>query len=148
MLVVVAADGAVAVASAEEIPAVVAALAVSVAAISAAAAAAVVGNCVAMFQKDFMLNEARKFAELLAKLMGLKVESNYAEFDRQLSDILQKEYDANLENLLALSESEFIKRIQSETYSVEKLMRLASYCICLPNLLIKMRKHNFCLKKC
>jgi len=101
-----------------------------------------------MFQKDFMLNEARKFAELLAKLMGLKVESNYAEFDRQLSDILQKEYDANLENLLALSESEFIKRIQSETYSVEKLMRLASYCICLPNLLIKMRKHNFCLKKC
>ena len=27
-----------------------------------------------MFQRDYMLNEARKFAELLARLMGLKAD--------------------------------------------------------------------------
>ncbi|WP_158991229.1 hypothetical protein [Mucilaginibacter sp. L196] len=78
-----------------------------------------------MFQKDFMLNEARKFAEFLAKLMGLKAEGNYTEFDHQLSGILQKEYDTDLGNLLALSEIEFAERIRSETYSIEKLNALS-----------------------
>ena len=72
-----------------------------------------------------MLDEARKFAALLAKLMGLKVEGNYAEFDHQLSDILKKEYDTDLENLSTLSEAEFSARIQSETYSLEKLNALS-----------------------
>jgi len=72
-----------------------------------------------MFQKDLILDEARKFAALLAKLMGLKAEGNYAEFDHQLNDILQKEYDANLKNLLALSEAEFAERMKAETYSAE-----------------------------
>ena len=72
-----------------------------------------------------MLNEARKFAEFLAKLMGLKAEGNYAEFDHQLNDILQKEYDADLENLLSLSETEFAAQIETATYSVEKLNTLS-----------------------
>jgi len=72
-----------------------------------------------------MLNEVRKFAEFLAKLIGLKAEGNYAEFDHQLNDMLQKEYDADQESLLALSEAEFTNRIQSETYSIEKLNALS-----------------------
>ena len=100
-------------------------MAVSAAATSAAAEAAAAGNFDTMFQKDFMLDEARKFAALLAKLMGLKVEGNYAEFDHQLSDILQKEYDTNLENLSTLSEAEFSAKIQSGSYSVEKLNALS-----------------------
>jgi len=78
-----------------------------------------------MFQKDLILDEARKFAALLAKLMGLKAEGNYVEFDHQLNAILQKEYDADLENLLALSESEFAERMKAETYSAEKLNALS-----------------------
>jgi len=92
---------------------------VSAAATLAVAAAAVAGNSITMFQKDLILDEARKFAALLAKLMGLKAEGNYAEFDHQLNDILQKEYDANLKNLLALSEAEFAERMKAETYSAE-----------------------------
>jgi len=72
-----------------------------------------------------MLNEARKFTALLAKLMGLKAEGNYTEFDHQLSDILQKDYDTDLGNLLALSEIEFTKRIGSATYNSEKLNALS-----------------------
>jgi hypothetical protein len=74
-----------------------------------------------MFQNDFILNEIQKIAALIAKLMGLKAEGNYAEFDHQLSNILQKDFDTDLEELLALSEAEFANRIQSKTYSVEKL---------------------------
>lgn len=72
-----------------------------------------------------MLNEARKCAELLAKLIGLKAQGNYAAFNDQLNDILQKEYDADLENILALSEVEFIARIKFATYSIEKLNALS-----------------------
>jgi endonuclease III len=78
-----------------------------------------------MYQKDLILDEVRKFAALLAKMMGLKDEGNYAEFDHQLNDILQKEYDADLKNLLLLSEAEFAEYIQSATYSAEKLNALS-----------------------
>jgi hypothetical protein len=78
-----------------------------------------------MFQKDLILNEARKFAEFLAKLMGLKAEGNYVEFDHQLNNILQKEYDIDLENLLALNEADFLDAIQCSTYSAEKLNALS-----------------------
>jgi len=74
-----------------------------------------------MFQNDFILNEIQKFAALIAKLMGLKAEGNNAEFDHQLNNVLQKDYDTDLEKLLALSEAEFADRIQSKPYSVEKL---------------------------
>jgi hypothetical protein len=78
-----------------------------------------------MFQKDFMLNEVQKFAELLAKLMGLKAEGNYAEFNHHLNNILQKEYETDLENLLALNEAEFLETIQGSTYSAEKINALS-----------------------
>jgi len=78
-----------------------------------------------MFQKDLILDESRKFAALLAKLMGLKAEGNYAEFDHQLNDILQKEYDTDLENLLLLNEAEFTAQIETANYSIEKLNALS-----------------------
>ena len=78
-----------------------------------------------MFQTDLILDEARKFAALLAKLMGLKAEGNYAEFDHQLNDILQKEYDTDLENLLLLNEAEFTAQIETANYSIEKLNALS-----------------------
>jgi hypothetical protein len=60
-----------------------------------------------MFQRDFLLNEARKFAEMLARLMGLKAEERTVEFNRQADALLQKEYDTSLEHLLNLSVDSF-----------------------------------------
>jgi len=57
--------------------------------------------------------------------MGLKAEGNYAEFDHQLNDILQKEYDTDLENLLLLNEAEFTAQIETANYSIEKLNALS-----------------------
>jgi hypothetical protein len=78
-----------------------------------------------MFQQDFMLNEARKFAELLARLMGLRADGKYEEYNDQLNELLQKEYDTELEKLLALSEDEFADVLKQADYSTEKLNALS-----------------------
>lgn len=77
-----------------------------------------------MFQQDFLLNEARKFAEMLAKLMGLKAEGNVEEFNLQAEKLLQHEYDTTLERLLNLSLDDFSDDIANSTYSAEKLNAL------------------------
>jgi hypothetical protein len=78
-----------------------------------------------MFQKDFLLNEARKFAEMLARLMGLKAEGAIEEFNRQADKLLQQEYDTILERLLSLPEYDFRQEIEKPGYSAEKLNALS-----------------------
>lgn len=78
-----------------------------------------------MYQRDYLLTEARKLTLLLAKLMGLKAEEEYDEYVRQFNDALQDEYDVELEKLLNLNEAEFIIFIKSAGYSAEKLHALA-----------------------
>jgi hypothetical protein len=78
-----------------------------------------------MFQSDYMLNEARKFAELLARLIGLKADGKYAEYNDQFNEMLRKEYDTELERLMALTEDEFIAALRSSDYSTEKLNALS-----------------------
>ncbi len=74
-----------------------------------------------MYQRDYLMNEARKFAQLLAKLMGLKAEGHHEEFNQQFSAVMQNEYDAELEELLNLPEDAFKERLQSAAYSAEKM---------------------------
>ncbi|MES2427239.1 MAG: hypothetical protein V4560_09715 [Bacteroidota bacterium] len=78
-----------------------------------------------MLRRDYMLNEARKLAELIAKLLGLKAEGNYTEYSQLLNDTLQKEYDADAETLVALSEEDFNAKIATADYSTEKLNALS-----------------------
>lgn len=78
-----------------------------------------------MYQRDYMLNEARKFAQLLARLMGLKTEGKLEEFTQEFDSALQSEYDLELEELLNLSEADFKTRLLSTDYSAEKLNALS-----------------------
>ncbi|RFZ82982.1 hypothetical protein DYU05_12565 [Mucilaginibacter terrenus] len=78
-----------------------------------------------MLQRDYMLNEARKLALLLAKLMGLKAEGNPAEYEAELNRALQSEYNTELAFMLGLSEKEFESTLLAENYSVEKLNALS-----------------------
>lgn len=77
-----------------------------------------------MFQRDFLLNEARKFAEMLARLMGLKVEGEITEFNQQAENLLQREYDTSVELLTNLPEDDFRVQLQNLNYSKEKLNAL------------------------
>ena len=78
-----------------------------------------------MLRRDYMLNEARKLAALIAKLLGLKAEGKYAEYSQLLNDTLQKEYDTEAAILVDLSEEDFKTKIAAADYSPEKLNALS-----------------------
>ena len=78
-----------------------------------------------MFQNDYMLNEVRKFAELLARLLGLKADGKHEEYNDQFNEILQKEYDTEIETLLTLDVESFIDTLKQAAYSTEKLNALS-----------------------
>ncbi|PTQ93183.1 hypothetical protein C8P68_10955 [Mucilaginibacter yixingensis] len=77
-----------------------------------------------MYQRDYILNEARKFAQLLARLMGLKVDGDDVTFRQEFNAALQAEYDIAAETLLTLDEDAFTQHIENATYSPEKLNAL------------------------
>lgn len=78
-----------------------------------------------MLRRDYMLNEARKLAALIAKLLGLKAEGKRSEYSQLLNDTLQKEYDTDAEMLVGLSEEDFNAKIATADYSPEKLNALS-----------------------
>jgi hypothetical protein len=78
-----------------------------------------------MLQRDFVMNEARKFALMLAKLLGLKAEGEYEEYLQNFNDILQDEYNTELAELVELDEDDFKRRLLREDQSSEKLNALA-----------------------
>jgi hypothetical protein len=78
-----------------------------------------------MMQRDYMLNEARKMALLLAKLMGLKTESSDEEYQQYFNSILQDEYNTELDDLLKASETDFSAMLNQRAYSAEKLNALS-----------------------
>jgi hypothetical protein len=76
-------------------------------------------------QHDYILNETRKMALLLAKLFGLKAESNEEEYRQYLNTVLQDEYNAELDELLQTSETDFVSMLKTRAYSAEKLNALS-----------------------
>ena len=77
-----------------------------------------------MFQHDLLLNEVRKFAEMLARLIGLKASGEIAECNQQAENLLQNEYDTSVELLTNLPEEDFRVQLQKLNYSKEKLNAL------------------------
>jgi len=78
-----------------------------------------------MYQRDVFLDEIRKMALVIAKLMGLKVAGDEREFIQEFNNTLLHEFDTEAEVLLALSEEDFEGLIKSDKYSKEKLNALA-----------------------
>lgn len=76
------------------------------------------------FQRDYMLNEARKFALLLAKLLGLKTEGLVDEYSEAFNNILKEEYSIELAKLVDLSEDQLKQLLTEQDYSPEKLNAL------------------------
>ncbi|MFD0795711.1 hypothetical protein ACFQZX_18970 [Mucilaginibacter litoreus] len=76
------------------------------------------------FQRDYMLNEARKFALLLAKLSSLKAEGQVDEYSDAFNNILKEEYSLELAKLVDLSEDHLKQLLKEQDYSPEKLNAL------------------------
>ncbi|GAB3925171.1 hypothetical protein [Mucilaginibacter myungsuensis] len=78
-----------------------------------------------MFQKDTILNEINKMTLMFARMIGLKADGSFTEFEQQFNHVLQDEYDLEVEQLLALDEDNFKAQLQKNTYSAEKLNGLS-----------------------
>ncbi len=78
-----------------------------------------------MFQRDYMLNEARKFALMLARLLGLKADGKLEEFNQEFDEVLRQDYNADAEKLMTLNTEELIEYIKQGNFSTEKLNALA-----------------------
>jgi hypothetical protein len=78
-----------------------------------------------MYERDFLMNEARKFALLLAKLMGLKAEGQHEEYLKHFNDTLQDEYNVEVDELIKMSELDFTDTINKSDFSTEKLNALS-----------------------
>ncbi|OOQ57696.1 hypothetical protein [Mucilaginibacter pedocola] len=78
-----------------------------------------------MYQRDYLLNEARKMALLLAKLMGLKAEEKEEEYRQYFNEVLQDEYNHELDTLLQADTEKFKNLLLSANYSSEKLNALS-----------------------
>jgi capsule polysaccharide export protein KpsE/RkpR len=77
-----------------------------------------------MQQRDYILNEARKLALILARLMGLKVEGREEDYLQYFNSTLQDEYSTELEGLLNLPDEVFTDELKKANYSSEKLNAL------------------------
>ncbi len=78
-----------------------------------------------MYRRDMVLDEARRMTLIKAKLLGIKATGSNEEYEQELNNILESEYNTELEKLLALNEEDFKALIQSDVYGPEKLNALS-----------------------
>jgi endonuclease III len=72
-----------------------------------------------------VIDEMRKMALIIAKLLGLKAAGKETEFVQEVNGLMLKEYNTDLETLLGLNEEDFEGLINSDSYSSEKLNALS-----------------------
>ena len=78
-----------------------------------------------MYTRDLIVDECQKVALLIAKLLGIKSAGTAEEFEQEFNNVLQSEYNIELEELLGLTEEEFISKINTAEYSSDKLNALS-----------------------
>ncbi len=78
-----------------------------------------------MYTRDLIVDECQKMALLIAKLLGIKSAGTTIQFEQEFNNVLQTEYDIELEELISLTEEEFINRINTAEYSSDKLNALS-----------------------
>lgn len=75
--------------------------------------------------RDMIVDEMRKTALIIAKLLGLKLAGKETEFVQEVNGLMLNEYDTDLETLLSLNEESFREFINSDRYSSENLNALS-----------------------
>ena len=78
-----------------------------------------------MYTRDLVVDEIQKMALVIAKLLGIKSAGTTVDFEQEFNNVLQSEYNIELEELLGLTEEEFISRINTAEYSSDKLNALS-----------------------
>jgi hypothetical protein len=109
----------------EEVPAAAVALVVLEEAASAVGAAAEAGKD--MYRRDLILAEIQKLAQVLARIVGLKLEGKTTEAEELFAESLQKDFEISLEDLLSNDTEAFETSLLLDSYTAEKLEMLSQF---------------------
>lgn len=74
-----------------------------------------------MLRRDLMTAEIQKLAQILARIMGLKLEGKLEESEDLFKESLLKEFEITEEKLLAYTQEEFNTFLLSKEFPAEKL---------------------------
>ena len=80
-----------------------------------------------MFRKDLITAEIQKLAEVLAKIMGLKLEGNFAEAEIIFIDTIQNSFSIPKEILEEPNTSTFEKWLNESDMPADKLDSLSEF---------------------
>ncbi|TSJ43154.1 hypothetical protein FO440_02890 [Mucilaginibacter corticis] len=61
-----------------------------------------------MYRRDMVIDEMRRMALIIAKLLGIKATGTNLELEQEFNNILESEYNTELEKLLGLNEQDLI----------------------------------------
>lgn len=78
-----------------------------------------------MYRRDIVIDEAQKFARLLARLLGLRNQGSFAEADSLYESILRDELALDSDNLTGMSDEDFKLLIATRAYRPNQLDALA-----------------------
>lgn len=78
-----------------------------------------------MYRRDLILNETQKFAQLLAKLLGLKVDCQDDEATAFYHTVLTEEFGLNNAELQQLSNDDFKAFLSQKNFRIDQLDALA-----------------------
>lgn len=80
-----------------------------------------------MLRRDLITAEMQKLAQVLARIMGLKLEGNLEEAEELFKESLLKEFEIPEDELLTDSNNEFNTLLNSKEFPAEKLEMLSQF---------------------
>lgn len=80
-----------------------------------------------MYRRDLILAEIQKLTQVLARVMGLKLEGKITEAEDLFAESLQKDFEMSLEDLFSNDTSAFETSLLQRTYTAEKLEMLSQF---------------------
>lgn len=80
-----------------------------------------------MYRRDLITAEIQKLAQVLARIMGLKLEGNITEADDIFAESLQNDFGISLEDLFSADTKAFENLLQEKGYPAEKLEMLSQF---------------------
>lgn len=80
-----------------------------------------------MLRRDLITAEIQKLAQVLARIMGLKLEGKLAEADNLLMESLANDFEITPEELYSSSSSEFDALLTEKAFPAEKLEMLSQF---------------------
>ena len=78
-----------------------------------------------MLRKDFFLAEMERLAQVIARIIGLRLEGKLEEANKLVEESLIKDFELDLPNVINLSDEDFQSLLNDKKYPQQKLNLLS-----------------------